>query len=147
MATLYETLEVSEGCSKETLSAAYRSLGKRFHPDVNSTKTAHNRMSEITEAYSILSDDAKRREYDAQLKEHRDKPRYGRPDAEWQARAAGQGQAYAAPQEVNPADIALQLFETFALPSLPGSFTAAYPLARNDIRTMMVNGLEKLVRL
>ncbi len=145
MVTLYETLEVSEGCSKETLNAAYRSLGKRFHPDVCSTKDAHNRMSEITEAYSILSDDVKRVKYDMELKEHRERPKYGRPEAEWQAQAKGRGETYN-PQGLAPEDIALGLFEQFALPALPGSFVAAYPLARNDIRQWMTAGLQKLVQ-
>ncbi len=142
--TLYEVLEVSEGASKETLNAAYKSLAKRFHPDVCSTPQAQERMKLITEAYSVLSDDEKRKGYDAQLKEVRG------GSSKQQHHAANpsnhQTKAPVAGQGVFVEDLALGLFEEFALPYLPPVAVAAYPLARKDLRDLLSMGVERMVR-
>jgi len=145
MATLYETMEVSETCSKETLQAAYKSLAKRFHPDICSTAQAKTRMSEITEAYAILSDAGKRVAYDAQLKDHRatSSGTYQQHPHDWDAqRRRLNGFDCGVPVE----DVALSLIEAFALPNLPGIFSTAYPAARNDIRSLISAGVERLVQ-
>lgn len=61
----YEILEVSPNASMEIIKAAYRSLAKRYHTDNGSED--NEKMVEINEAYAILSDEAKRAEYDAQF--------------------------------------------------------------------------------
>lgn len=72
METLYDILEVSRKASKEIIEKAYRTLAKKYHPDL---QTAENRqyaeemMKKINEAYDILSDDEKRSEYDRKLEE------------------------------------------------------------------------------
>jgi hypothetical protein len=43
-------------------------------------------------------------------------------------------------------DLALGLFEIHALPFLPGTLAAAYPLARNDFRNLISMGLQRLVQ-
>lgn len=65
--SLYELLEVSLEASQSEIKAAYRRLAKQYHPDVNPSAEASARMSEINQAYSILSDPAKRVAYDAGL--------------------------------------------------------------------------------
>ena len=70
METLYDILEVSRKASKEIIEKAYRTLAKRYHPDLQTPENkayAEEKMKKINEAYNILSDDEKRREYDMQL--------------------------------------------------------------------------------
>lgn len=70
MSNLYEILEVSEKASKEVIEKAYRVLAKKYHPDLQmpeEKQKAENIMKQINEAYEILSDDEKRKEYDISL--------------------------------------------------------------------------------
>lgn len=67
MTDYYEVLEVSRKASAETIKGAYRALSKKYHPDVNNTQQAVAKMQQVNEAYSVLSDEAKRKEYDAKL--------------------------------------------------------------------------------
>jgi len=65
--TLYDHLEVVKSASPETVSAAFRSLSARFHPDNQKTGNAE-KYKAITEAWATLKDVKKRREYDRSLK-------------------------------------------------------------------------------
>lgn len=68
MQTHYDVLEVARAASPETIAAAYRSLCKRYHPDIKQDCTlAANRMKQINAAYEFLSDPVKRRLYDESL--------------------------------------------------------------------------------
>lgn len=72
--TLYEILEVSEKASKEVIDKAYRVLAKKYHPDLQEEgfkQEAENYMKEINEAYSILGDEEKRKQYDNKLNAER----------------------------------------------------------------------------
>ena len=60
----YEILNVSRNASKEEIKKAYRKLAKKYHPDINKSEGAQQRLKEINEAYSVLSDDKKRSQYD-----------------------------------------------------------------------------------
>ena len=60
----YEVLGVDKSADDATLKA-YRQLAKKYHPDVNpGDKEAEAKFKEATEAYSVLSDPDKRRQYD-----------------------------------------------------------------------------------
>jgi len=62
---LYTILGVARDADEGTLRKAYRQLARRYHPDVNpSDKSAEDRFKEISRAYDVLSDAAKRRNYD-----------------------------------------------------------------------------------
>ena len=61
----YEVLGVDKSADDATLKKAYRQLAKKYHPDVNpGDKEAEAKFKEATEAYSVLSDPDKRRQYD-----------------------------------------------------------------------------------
>jgi DnaJ-class molecular chaperone len=62
---LYELLGVSRNASQADIKKAYKRLAKRYHPDFNSgDKSAEERFKEISEAYHVLSDSEKRKNYD-----------------------------------------------------------------------------------
>lgn len=61
----YRILGIREDADKKTVKKAYKKLALKYHPDVNKTREAERKFKKINEAYSILSDDEKRRKYDA----------------------------------------------------------------------------------
>ena len=61
---LYAVLGVGREASDEEIKRAYRRLARELHPDVNRDAGAEQRFKEITAAYEVLSDPAKRRQYD-----------------------------------------------------------------------------------
>ncbi len=60
----YEVLGVAKDASDEDIKRAFRKLAKQYHPDVNKEPGAEEKFKEIGEAYAILSDPEKRRQYD-----------------------------------------------------------------------------------
>lgn len=73
MKNYYEILEVDRKASKEIIEKAYKTLAKKYHPDVqeqNQKVKAEEKMKLINEAYSVLSNEEQRYEYDQQLEEN-----------------------------------------------------------------------------
>ena len=60
----YEVLGVSKDASEAEIKSAFRKLAKKYHPDVNKEPDAAEKFKEAQEAYAVLSDEAKRRQYD-----------------------------------------------------------------------------------
>lgn len=60
----YEILQVHFRAEPEVIEAAYKKLAQKYHPDVNKSSIAAERMKKINTAHDILRDPAKRRDYD-----------------------------------------------------------------------------------
>lgn len=60
----YKILGVDRSADDAAIKKAYRSLARRYHPDVNSEADAEERFKEVNEAYDVLKDPEKRQAYD-----------------------------------------------------------------------------------
>jgi molecular chaperone DnaJ len=60
----YDTLGVPRSADEKEIKKAYRNLARKFHPDVCKDAGAEEKFKEINEAYSVLSDDQKKAQYD-----------------------------------------------------------------------------------
>lgn len=61
----YKVLGVPKTASQEEIKKAYRKLARKYHPDANKGDSdAENRFKEVSEAYDVLSDEKRRKEYD-----------------------------------------------------------------------------------
>lgn len=76
MKDYYEILEVNEKASSEIIEKAYKTLVKKYHPDLYSTvekKEAEKKLKDINEAYQILSDSFLRSQYDLELQKEKNR--------------------------------------------------------------------------
>jgi molecular chaperone DnaJ len=71
MTDYYKELGVTREATQEEIKKAYRKAALKYHPDRNPSKEAEEKFKAISEAYSVLSDENKRREYDTFGKEPR----------------------------------------------------------------------------
>jgi len=62
--SLYKTLGVSENATASEIKKAYRTLAKKYHPDMNKTPEAEDKFKEINAAYEVLGDEQKKSQYD-----------------------------------------------------------------------------------
>ena len=60
----YEVLGVSKDADPDTIKKAYRTLAKKYHPDINKSEDAPEKFKEVQEAYEVLSDETKKNLYD-----------------------------------------------------------------------------------
>ncbi|CAL9130095.1 unnamed protein product [Musa textilis] len=77
----YGTLNLSRNSTLQEIKSAYRSLARKYHPDMNKSPGAEERFKEISAAYEVLSDEEKRSLYD----------RYGEAGLQGEYGAAGVG--------------------------------------------------------
>jgi DnaJ-class molecular chaperone len=85
----YSVLGLDEAAGQDQIKTAYRSLALKYHPDRNRNDPAATaRMIELNEAYAVLSDPAKRKDYDLA------RQRYGTGAAEQYRQAHSQGDIY-----------------------------------------------------
>ena len=64
----FEILQISSDAESEIIDAAYKALAKKYHPDIDSSEIAQEKMKEINWAYSILKDEKKREEWSSRNK-------------------------------------------------------------------------------
>ena len=60
----YEVLGVPKTATEAEIKSAFRKLAKKYHPDISTEENAAEKFKEIGEAYSVLSDETKRKQYD-----------------------------------------------------------------------------------
>jgi len=80
----YQTLGVEKTAAADEIKRAYRSLARKFHPDVSKEADASARMAEINEAYAVLSDPEKRAAFD-KLSQRRASGQDFQPPPGWDA--------------------------------------------------------------
>ena len=76
MKDYYGILEVNEKASQEIIEKAYKTLVKKYHPDLYSSlekREAERKLKDINEAYNILSDNFLRSQYDLELQKEKNR--------------------------------------------------------------------------
>lgn len=72
----YKILQVSEDAEPEVIEAAYKSLSKKYHPDIDSSHNTEEKMKDINWAFDMLSDTLKRKQWDRGVKaKHKPEPK------------------------------------------------------------------------
>ncbi len=66
----YQTLGVSSEATQAQVKQAYRKLAKQFHPDLQPSTSAHDKIARVNAAYEVLGDVAERRLYDDERRSH-----------------------------------------------------------------------------
>ena len=102
----YQVLGVSQTDDEDAIKKAYRKAAKECHPDTHpGDRRAEERFKEIGEAYQILGDKQKRKEYDAKAAQKKRESEPGRNRTGTEKRSAGGG-------PIDPGDIEKE-FERF----------------------------------
>jgi len=60
----YDVLGISKNASQDEIKKAYRTLAKKYHPDVSKEPDAEAKFKEVQEAYDVLNDSTKKAQYD-----------------------------------------------------------------------------------
>lgn len=60
----YEILGISRNATEDEIKKAFRTLARKYHPDINKDPSAEEKFKEVGEAYEVLSDPQKRQSYD-----------------------------------------------------------------------------------
>jgi tetratricopeptide (TPR) repeat protein len=114
--THYDELGVREGAEREEIRKAYRKLVLKFHPDRSGDSATTDRFVRISEAYKVLSDEKRRREYDAGLTYRREREEMIRRRREQSPRpAAPKPPSAAGPRGRDPGDLAAKTTEAALL--------------------------------
>jgi curved DNA-binding protein CbpA len=71
--TYYQILMVDPSADQDIMGVVYRRLAQRYHPDVDPSDDARQRMTEINQAWAVLRDADKRTKYDRELSSRRDR--------------------------------------------------------------------------
>lgn len=77
MKNYYKILQVDPSAEPEVITAAYKRLSLKYHPDTHHAPDATRRMQEINEAYQVLNDPLKRSQYDRLLRAESSSPGAG----------------------------------------------------------------------
>src|SRR5690242_18901650 len=77
----YEALGLPTTATAEQIKRKYRELARRYHPDVNPSSEATQKIVSINQAYRILGDPERRAAYDAERALAASRPAAGRPSS------------------------------------------------------------------
>jgi molecular chaperone DnaJ len=88
----YKILGITQKTSKADIKKRYRELARKYHPDTNAgSKTAEDKFKIVAEAYEVLSDAKKRKEYDRQQSYQKKAPRRPTGQPNWNSPPDGFG--------------------------------------------------------
>jgi curved DNA-binding protein len=105
----YQTLGVTRDASADEIKKAFRKLARKYHPDVSKETDAEQRMKEVNEAYTVLSDPEKRAAYDQLGQGYRPGEEF-RPPPDWDAGFEFSGGGFAPHQAADFSDFFAELF-------------------------------------
>ncbi len=105
----YKTLGVSRDASAEEIKKAFRRLARKYHPDVSKAVDAEQKMKEVNEAHTVLSDPEKRAAYD-QLGQGYQAGKEFRPPPDWNTGFEFSGREFSGAQTGNFSDFFSELF-------------------------------------
>ncbi|KAM3827222.1 dnaJ homolog subfamily A member 3, mitochondrial isoform 2-T2 [Vipera latastei] len=102
----YQILGVSRSASQKEIKKAYYQLAKKYHPDTNKDDPkAKEKFSQLAEAYEVLGDEVKRKQYDT----------YGTADFGFGSGSAGSGQQYRhTGPTIDPEELFRKIFGEFS---------------------------------
>lgn len=105
----YKTLGVARDATAEEIKKAFRKLARKYHPDVSKEPDAAERMKEINEANTVLSDPEKRAAYDRLGQGYRPGQDF-RPPPDWDAGFEFSGRGFSPHEAADFSDFFSQLF-------------------------------------
>lgn len=105
----YQTLGVARAATQDDIKKAFRKLARKYHPDVSKEADANERMREINEAYTVLSDPEKRSAYD-QLGSSYQPGQDFRPPPDWGSHFEFSSQGFSPRDAANFSDFFAELF-------------------------------------
>ncbi|QDX82071.1 molecular chaperone DnaJ [Denitratisoma sp. DHT3] len=105
----YQTLGLARDATAEAIKKAFRKLARKYHPDVSKEPDAEQRMKEINEAYTVLSDPEKRAAYDQLGRDYRPGQEF-RPPPDWDAGFEFSGHGFSSREAADFSDFFAELF-------------------------------------
>lgn len=105
----YQILGVARDETEENIKKAFRKLARKYHPDVSKEPDAEQRMKEINEAYTVLSDPEKRAAYDQLGRNYRPGQDF-QPPPDWDAGFEFSGGGFSPHDAADFSDFFSQLF-------------------------------------
>ncbi len=141
----YQILGVKREATAVEIKKSFRKLARKYHPDVSKEKDAEQRMQEINEAYTVLSDPERRAAYDQVGSGYRPGQEF-RPPPDWDAGFEFSSRGFSPGEASEFSDFFSQLFGGMGAPGA-GSFrthrgAGAYPPRGEDHHAKVVLDIE-----
>ena len=73
----YDVFGISPTATPDDINSTHKTLAKKYHPDVNNSADAHEKMALLNEAHEVLSDTARREKYDNELRRSQQRQNQG----------------------------------------------------------------------
>ena len=105
----YATLGVNRDASADDIKKAFRKLARKYHPDVSKETDAEQKMKDVNEAYTVLSDTGKRGAYD-QIGQNYQGGQDFKPPPDWDSGFEFSGREFSAGSANEFSDFFSQLF-------------------------------------